>query len=129
MLLCGNNDQVHFKITNTTIQEYFHTWVSGLVIGFTVAILISLCRFILIQISISMIFILIFELLITIISFIFIILLLPKIIGMKTIRLVLDFGKSLPVLSGLFLWIEKKFFKSNLASIQIESLTIYTHDE
>lgn len=102
------------QIVNASIRDYLSTWVSALIIGFCIALSTFLSREVLRQwISAGMIRLVAIGLVAVAVLFVLVILR-PELVGAEPIRMVLDFGKRMPLFSGVFCWMEKHVFAGKI---------------
>lgn len=96
------------KILNGSIREYLRTWIAALFVGILIAISSLITRSSFFGFIDSDLFRLVLLVLVAGIIFVGSVFLFPRIIGLETIKLVLDFAKKGLPNSKIILWLETK---------------------
>jgi PST family polysaccharide transporter len=104
-------------IVNASIWDYLKTWSSAMIFGIVIALPTYFASVYIRQYIASELIRLVVLVGISFISCIILVYFWPKVIGVRNIRLVLDFGKKAAKLSKVFIWLEQKFFMVRLPEL------------
>lgn len=105
------------QIVKASAREYLATWRSALLVGFFVTAATALGSIGMRQVIGSDLIRLILVAAIAAVVFIGMIILWPGLVGSVTLRMVLDYGKRLPLVSGVFVWAEKNIFAKRIPAL------------